>query len=113
MKTIKMSLNDEPFEKIKSGIKSFELRLYDAKRREIDIGDTILFTNRRSGEILQRTVLKLHLFRDFAELYSSLPLLKCGYTELDVDSASPRDMLEYYSLDEQKKHGVVGIELGN
>jgi hypothetical protein len=50
-------------------------------------------------------------FDSFEELYSSLPLLKCGYTEEDVDGAHFSDMEEYYSAEEQKRYGVLGIEI--
>ena len=38
-----MSLRPHPFEKIKLGEKTIELRLYDEKRKEIKVGDTIEF----------------------------------------------------------------------
>ena len=38
-------------------------------------------------------------------------MLKCGYTEEDIGTASPSDMAAYYSPEEQKKYGVVGIEI--
>lgn len=106
-----MKLNASPFEMIKSGVKSIELRLYDEKRQKIKIGDTIIFTNTLTGEKIRTTVKGLHRFVNFEELYRALPLLKCGYTSDDVDTARPSDMEEYYSAKEQKKYGVVGIEL--
>lgn len=106
-----MKLKPAPFEMIKSGKKTIELRLYDEKRQLIKPGDIIIFTNTSTGEILEKTVLKLHLFDSFTELYDLLPLLKCGYTEDDVDNAHPSDMELYYSREEQEKCGVVGIEL--
>ena len=45
------------------------------------------------------------------ELYKSLPLLQCGYTRENIDKATPSDMEQYYSIEEQNKYGVVGIEL--
>ena len=36
---------------------------------------------------------------------------KCGYTAENVDKATPDDMQAYYSLEEQSKYGVVGIEI--
>ena len=106
-----MNLHPAPFEAIKSGQKTIELRLYDEKRRAIKVGDEIVFTNTASGETLSATVLKLHLFDSFAELYRVLPLLKCGYTAADIDTATPADMDAYYSAEEQTQYGVVGIEL--
>lgn len=111
MKTHNMKLNSSPFEMIKSGEKTIELRLFDEKRRQIKEGDKIVFTNTESGETMDRRVVRLHRFNSFEELYKVLPLLKCGYTTEDVDKAKPSDMEQYYSAEEQKKYGVVGIEL--
>ena len=106
-----MKLHAAPFEKIKSGSKTIELRLYDEKRQMINPGDTIVFTNTATGEQLRAKVKKLHRFASFEELYQTLSLLQCGYTAEDIDSASPADMEAYYSKEEQQKYGVVGIEL--
>lgn len=106
-----MKLHAAPFEKIKSGQKTIELRLYDEKRQQIKVGDRILFRNTATDETLTATVMKLHRFDSFEELYKSLPLLKCGYTTEDIDTAHPSDMEAYYSAEEQQKYGVVGIEL--
>ncbi len=106
-----MKLHSSPFEMIKRGDKTIELRLFDEKRQQIKAGDKIVFTNTTTGETLDRTVVKLHRFDRFEELYKSLPLLQCGYTTEDIDHAKPSDMERYYSLEEQKKYGVVGIEL--
>ncbi len=106
-----MKLYAEPFEKIKSGQKTIELRLNDEKRQKLKVGDEITFTNIANGETLKRTVLKLYHFNNFDELYQSLPLLKCGYTELDIHTAQASNMEKYYSAEEQAKYGVVGIEL--
>lgn len=107
----KMMLRPSPFEMIKSGEKTIELRLFDEKRQKIKTGDTIVFENTSTGETLTATVVKLHLFDSFDALYKVLPLLKCGYTAEDIDKAKPSDMEAYYSPEKQKQYGVVGIEL--
>ena len=109
--THQMKLHAAPFAMIKSGEKTVELRLYDEKRQQIREGDLIVFTCTATGEKLTAKVQKLHRFASFEELYRSLPLLQCGYTAEDIDSASPADMESYYSNEEQQKYGVVGIEL--
>ena len=106
-----MKLHASPFEKIKSGEKTIELRLFDEKRRQIKVGDTIAFTNTATGETHSTKVLKLHRFDSFEELYAALPLLKCGYTTEDIDTAQPSDMEQYYPVEEQKQYGVIGIEV--
>lgn len=40
----KMKLQEDPFERIKNGTKTVEFRLYDEKRRTIQIGDEIEFS---------------------------------------------------------------------
>ena len=106
-----MKLKPAPFAQIKSGRKTIELRLLDEKRRKIQIGDKITFTNTETGEQLTKTVKALHRFDSFAALYSALPLLQCGYTEETVASAHPSDMAQYYDPEEQAQFGVIGIEL--
>ncbi len=107
----KMRLKSAPFEMIKRGEKTIELRLFDEKRQQIKTGDRIVFMNDANGETLDTTVVKLHKFDSFKELYQSLPLLKCGYTTENLEKAAPSDMEQYYSVEEQRKYGVVGIEL--
>ena len=109
--THSMNLHPQPYEMIKSGQKTIELRLYDEKRQAVRVGDEIVFTNNTSGETLRAKVVKLHVFDNFNELYASLPLLQCGYTPEDVDTAAPADMEQYYSIEKQGKYGVVGIEI--
>lgn len=104
-----MKLNDVPFETIKNGTKTIELRLYDEKRRKIKIGDTICFKGKAST--IKAIVKALHIFRNLDELYAALPLDKCGYTADELATASPEDMLEYYTKEQIEKYGVVGIEI--
>ena len=97
---------------IRSGQKTFELRLYDEKRQLVQVGDEIEFSCIDGNEtpIVVR-VIALHRFKNFEELYAALPLLKCGYTEETIGAANPEDMNPYYSPEEQAQYGVVGIEI--
>lgn len=106
-----MKLHSSPFERTKSGEKTIELRLFDEKRQQIKTGDKIVFTNTANGEMLNTTVVKLHRYNSFKGLYKSLPLLQCGYTRENIDKATSSDMEQYYSVEEQNKYGVIGIEL--
>ena len=107
-----MNLHSAPYEMIRSGRKTIELRLYDEKRRLISIGDEIKFVSSSDSAIsLNCRVIALHKFDSFEDLYDSLPLLQCGYTENDISTASPNDMDVYYSKENQKKYGVIGIEI--
>lgn len=107
-----MQLRSQPFRMIRCGQKTIELRLYDEKRQQIKVGDEIEFCCSQGREKpFAVRVVALHRFDDFAQLYASLPLLKCGYTEDTVKHASPDDMDAYYSKEKQAQYGVVGIEV--
>ena len=107
-----LNLNPQPFESVRSGRKTIELRLYDEKRQQIKIGDTLVFVHTEdASRTLTATVLALHCFPDFAALYAALPLDKCGYLPEEIATASPEDMNIYYSAERQAQFGVVGIEI--
>ncbi len=106
-----MKLMPGPFKMIASGEKDIELRLNDEKRQKINVGDTIVFTEVGSGNELQAEVKALHKFASFKELYSALPLLRCGYKEEELSYAKSEDMYDYYSPEEENKYGVLGIEI--
>lgn len=107
-----MRLNTSPFNMIKSGEKTIELRLNDEKRSRISVGDEIEFISTENSEEHIYTIVKaLHKFHSFKELYRNLPLTKCGYTQDDVCNARAEDMNMYYSVEQQNKYGVLGIEL--
>jgi ASC-1-like (ASCH) protein len=101
-----MKLQAEHFNLMRDVKKVIELRLYDEKRRAIQLGDVITFTNQADvQETLQVTVTGLSvyptfsdLFRDFDESYFGMPTERL-LTVLET----------YYPIEEQKKHAVVGI----
>ena len=107
-----MRLAAKPFERMRNGSKSIELRLCDEKREKIRPGDTILFTRLDSpDDTLQREVSAIYRFSCFEELYQALPLCDLGYSEDEIPMASSRDMEEFYSQEEQAKYGVMGLRL--
>lgn len=104
-----MRLHKGPFELIKNGSKTIELRLYDEKRQMINVGDTITFENRSDGDKIIVKVIALHKYPSFEELYKHFNKVSIGYKE--DEEANPKDMELYYSSEEQFKYGVVGIEM--
>ena len=105
----KMKLKDKPFKSIKAGTKTIELRLYDEKRKLLNVGDVIEFTNIDTKEVIKVEILQLHRFNNFDDLYKHFNKVSMGYEENEV--ANPSDMEEYYSKEEQQEYGVVGIEI--
>lgn len=105
-----MNLNLEPFSLIQQGKKTIEMRLYDEKRKKLQIGDIIIFTEKENkNNRLEARVIKLHKYNSFEELYKNFNKIQLGYYENQI--ANARDMEEYYSKEDIKKYGVVGIEI--
>ena len=76
-----MKLQHRPFTAIKSGRKTMEMRLYDDKRKLLKIGDMVEFTDVETAETLVCTVVKLHIYATFEELYKNHDKISIGYEE--------------------------------
>ncbi len=104
-----MRLNNEPFNKIKEGTKTVELRLLDEKRKTLRVGDKIIFTNRTNNEKIDVLVTNLFKADSFEPIYEKYSKVAMGYNE--EDEAKSEDMEEYYSKEEIKKYGCIAIEI--
>ena len=107
--TCQMNLYPEPFDSIKAGNKTVEMRLFDEKRRKLSVGGLIVFANTKTKEELIAEIVELKQFDSFESLYVDYKKTDLGYK--DDELAKPEDMLAYYSTEEIKKYGVVAIEL--
>ena len=107
-----MKLKIAPFQKIKSGKKTVELRLFDNKRRQLDIGDDIIFSNlSNSDEKLACRVKALYRYASFEELFSEISPGKCGNCKGETIEETASHMLEYYSKEQIRIYGVLGIKI--
>lgn len=107
-----MRLAEEPFKKIKSGAKKIELRLYDKKRQQIKIDDTIKFISLKDhcDTVLTR-VTDIYRAVSFKDLYSMISLNDLGYSSDEMNLAKSNDMDKFYTLEEQSEYGVVGFRI--
>ena len=104
-----MKLKPIPFAMIKSGKKDVEMRLNDEKRRAVQVGDTVCFTNVETAETIHCVVLARHEYPTFAGLYAAFDKMRLGY--LSDEIACPDDMQKYYPKEEIAQYGVVGLEV--
>ena len=104
-----LHLHPQPFELVRSGQKTIESRLFDEKRQAYRIGDTLVFANRgNEQESINAEITNLHRFNSFRELFLS------SDTQGKFSTNSLEKLIAgielYYSNEDQKKYGVVGIE---
>lgn len=107
--TYYLNLNPIPFELIKAGRKRVEMRLFDERRKVLQVGDYIEFTNNSTGEKLTAKILGLHTFKNFEELYAHYDKSLLGYSK--DEAANPDDMLQYYSKEKIAQFGTLAIEI--
>ena len=105
----RLNLKNKPFEAIKSGRKTIEMRLFESGKESISIGELIEFTNQETGEIILCFVDGVALYHNFEELYSHYDKKDLGYEENEV--ADPSDMLIYYSKERQEGKLVMAIKI--
>jgi ASC-1-like (ASCH) protein len=104
-----MSLATEYFKKIKNGTKTIECRLYDEKRKLLNIGDKIEFRDAQNDiDETSAEIVGLHTYPSFSELLNHFPITSFG-------ANNKEDFLmilkKFYSDEDEQRYGVVGIEI--
>ena len=104
-----MSLQPKYFDFIKDGTKRIEPRLYDEKRRSIQLGDIIEFA-KSDDEKFKAKVVGLLRYNSFANLFEDFDI-----SILADSSMTKQELLEvlgeFYSEEKQAEFGVIGIRI--
>ena len=107
MKVHEMNLQPKYFDFIKDGTKRIELRLYDEKRRSIQLGDIIA---KFDDEKFKAEVVGLLRYNSFANLFEDFDI-----SILADSSMTKQELLEvlgeFYSEEKQVEFGVIGIRI--
>ncbi|MEK4511964.1 ASCH domain-containing protein [Paenibacillus sp. FSL K6-2524] len=106
-----MSLFNEPFEAIKSGAKTVEIRLNDEKRRLIQVGDNIeFFKLPDKQDRIEVLIEQLMVFKTFEEMYNTL-----SFKDFGCEGRSMQEMIdgtyEIYTPEQEDKWGTLGIRI--
>lgn len=106
-----LKLQERFFNYIQNGTKRIELRLYDEKRRAINLGDEIEFLKLPDlNDKLKVKVCGLLRYNYFSDLFKDFDI-----NILADKSMSKEELLdvlqEFYTPEEQKKYGVLGIRI--
>ena len=102
----KMKLLERPFNEIKDGTKEVEFRLFDDKRKQIKINDTIEFSKLPElKEKIKVEVRNLYQYPTFKEL-----LEKVGYNDQELEKKL-KGIYSIYTKEQEEKYGVLGIKI--
>ena len=102
-----MHLKRTYFDLFLRGQKTVELRLFDEKRKKIQLGDTIRFIcNENEDESFVMKVKGLVVAKTFNELLEIVPATKCGFPDAET---AVQTIEQFCPAD--KQDGVLGIIL--
>lgn len=106
-----MRLADAPFDMIKSGKKTVEVRLSDEKRRQICVGDIIIFCRKSGiGDTCAVNVVGLRHYNNFFELFSAESLAAAGCENMTAAQAA-QSMYQYYTAEQESVFGALAIQI--
>ncbi len=105
-----LHLKDEIFDLVKYGSKNIEIRLYDEKRKKLNVGDTLIFyKNEDESKKVIATVKELTIFDNIEELVNNYDLRNMYF-----EDSSKEELIsifnEIYSKDKQEEYKVVAIK---
>ncbi len=107
-----MKLHPAPYDLIRDGSKTVEIRLFDEKRASLREGDLILFKKQPYlAEMLYRKIASVKRFGDIKALFEAYGAIPVGCKEDDTAESLESGMKKYYSEDEIAKYGWCAIEL--
>lgn len=111
MKEYKMKLLPEYFNYIKEGSKRIELRLNDEKRKDIAIGDMIVFEEQvEEPRYLKTKVVDIYYRTNFDELINEFDIELLA--DKNIKKEELKEVLEkIYPQEVQLQYGVVGIKI--
>jgi ASC-1-like (ASCH) protein len=103
-----MTLLDEYFKETNKGKKTIEYRLLDEKRKNISIGDTIIFKRASNkNDFVRCIVTDLKVFTNLLEMYTETFVrdFKSRYK----DPQAVVDDTTYYSVEDRLSHPALAI----
>ena len=102
----------EVFEYIKSGKRDIEIRTLDQRARNINVGDYFVYYDTPIGEYVKGKCVALHETSSFEELLDHIDNNeRFGFDTEDSKEYVLQKIQEQFLPDEDKKKGVVGIEI--
>ena len=99
-----MKLLPEFFEKIKNGEKTYEIRLNDEKRQQINVGDIVVFKKEPDCyEGVVCKVLEKRFFSSFAQMSQVMSLKDLGFDGKNAEQVE-RKLYTYYSKEDEQMY---------
>ncbi|MBU0438309.1 ASCH domain-containing protein [Staphylococcus succinus] len=106
-----MKLYDKPFQLIKNGSKTIEVRLNDKKRQEVQAGDFIVFENIEKNQSIKVEVLKVIQYISFQALLKAYSNKEIGMDEKMQLSQKLAQIYQIYSQTDELNYGALALKI--
>lgn len=106
-----MKLQPKYYNYILNGTKRIEIRLYDKKRQNIKLGDTIkFFKEPELVEFLNAKVIGILIYSSFEEMFKDFDVSVLADKSMTKKQLM-NDLEQFYTEEKQKQYGVLGIKI--
>ena len=106
-----MKLQSKYYDYIYDGTKRIEIRLFDEKRQQINIGDTIKFLKEPElNESFNAKVIGLLRYNSFSDMFKDLDISILADVSMTKNELMD-ELCRFYTVDNQLKYGVIGIRI--
>jgi len=107
-----MKLFEIPFDRILSGKKKIEVRLFDEKRQKLNIGDIIIFSKLPDlKDKIKVEIVALLRYKSFRDLVTDFGVECFGYPKDYLIEDFLNSCYKIYSKEKEPQYGVLGIKI--
>ena len=106
-----LKLQPKYYEYMLNGTKRIEIRLFDEKRQQISIGDTIKFLN--EAELTENFKVKtigLLRYNSFEDMFKDFDISVLADKSMTKEELM-QVLEQFYTKEKQKQYGVLGIRI--
>lgn len=107
-----MHLDEKPFNDFENGNKTREYRIFDEKRRQLQLGDTIEFIKRPDMiKKLRMEIVGLLIYKDFYTMYEDFFEQEFKERYKNVQEVVDDTFNDFYTKEEEQENGVIAIKV--
>jgi ASC-1-like (ASCH) protein len=107
-----MKLLESPYERIASGKKIIEIRLFDKKRQKLNVGDIIEFSKLPDlKDKVKVEIVALLRYKSFEDLVNDFGMEYYGYPKDHSVNDFVNSIYTIYSKEKEQQFGVLGIKI--
>lgn len=107
-----MKLLESAYNRVSSGKKTVEIRLFDKKCQKLNLGDTIEFSKLPGLKYKVKVkIIALLRYKSFRDLINDFGVEYSGHPKNHPIDSRINNLYTMYSKEEEKQYGILGIKI--